>query len=234
MTEPCNLPPLLVIAMNTESPCPICGKPLPANALEGLCPECRLKAGPGTGMAFGHPPGGPCSHAVKAPGCRAPLIAVCLSYAAYLAALIGTASWLPNRVASHFGLEGVANGWMSRNNFLILTGAVPVVIALVFAGIVRMAHSRLAAGMINIPNRAFWLAPERRALTAAIIRNRLAWLLSFLTLYFGGLHGLTVLANRSHPARLPMGMLLLLVVLFLLAVLIWTASLLTRFAETKD
>jgi hypothetical protein len=37
--------------MDTERNCPSCRKPLPANAPKGLCPECLMKAGFGTGIA---------------------------------------------------------------------------------------------------------------------------------------------------------------------------------------
>ena len=31
--------------MATENKCPHCGKPVPSTALQGICPECMLKAG---------------------------------------------------------------------------------------------------------------------------------------------------------------------------------------------
>ncbi|MFN7142124.1 MAG: hypothetical protein ACK4UN_22615, partial [Limisphaerales bacterium] len=39
--------------MANENSCPICGKPIEAEALQGLCPECLLKGGfpSGTGLA---------------------------------------------------------------------------------------------------------------------------------------------------------------------------------------
>jgi serine/threonine protein kinase len=39
--------------MDTKRICPICKKPLPANAPEGLCPECLLQAGLGSGVNLG-------------------------------------------------------------------------------------------------------------------------------------------------------------------------------------
>lgn len=39
--------------MATEGICPGCGRPLAADAMEGLCPECLMKAGFGTGAAPG-------------------------------------------------------------------------------------------------------------------------------------------------------------------------------------
>jgi serine/threonine protein kinase len=58
--------------MDTMRICPGCEKPLPANAPQGLCPECLLKAGLGTGADIGldtesQPAGGPRSFVPPAP-----------------------------------------------------------------------------------------------------------------------------------------------------------------------
>jgi serine/threonine protein kinase len=44
--------------MDTKRICSICGKPLTPGAPEGLCPECLLKAGLGTGVDIGPDTGG--------------------------------------------------------------------------------------------------------------------------------------------------------------------------------
>jgi hypothetical protein len=56
-------------------------------------------------------------------------------------------------------------------------------------------------------------------------------LLTPFTLFFGGLHGLTLAANKVMPPRLSLDSLLPLLLVFLLAVLIWLAAFLTRLAE---
>ncbi len=155
-----------------------------------------------------------------------------LLYLGYVAALIASAAWLPDRVATHFGLGGHANGWRSRFSYLGFVGATPAVIALIFAAVSALTQI-LPAHCINIPRRDFWLVPERRTITAGIIRNRLAWLLCLFTLFFAGLHGLTLVANRTQPPQLPMDGLLMLVILFLVATIAWMAQLLMRFAETN-
>ena len=165
------------------------------------------------------------------PDGRAGYVVFLLLYLALAVALFASAQWLPPRVASHFGAEGRANDWMSRSVYLVFTGALPALLALIFAGIARMIRS-LPAQFINIPRKDYWLAPERREATALLIRNRLAWLLCLLTLFFGGLHALTVAANRITPARLSMDGLLALVIAFLVLLMIWMASFLMRLAET--
>ena len=155
-----------------------------------------------------------------------------LLYWAFAAALIASASCLPERVATHFGFEGQADGWMSRSFYLGFVGVFPAVMALILAGVSALTQF-LPAHYINIPRRDYWLVPERRAVTVGIIRSRLTGLLCLLTLFFAGLHGLTLAANRTHPPQLPMGGLLLLVIIFLVATMIWMALLLMRFAEAN-
>ena len=192
-----------------------------------------IVATPGSaGVPPAEPAASPSLDGMKA-GSRAPYIVLLLLYLGLAAGVIASASWLPDRVASHFGMDGTPNGWMDRPFYLRFIAAVPVLLALVFAGILRMVRYG-SAGFINLPRRDFWLAPERRALTARLIRDRLAWLLCLLTLFFGGLHVLTVVANRTHPPQLPMGGLLMLVMGFLLAVIVWLSMLLMRFAETGE
>ncbi len=56
---------------------------------------------------------------------------------------------------------------------------------------------------VNIPNRAYWLAPERRREAHGKLFAFGLWLGCLLVVFFEGLHVLTVLANRAVPARLP-------------------------------
>jgi hypothetical protein len=119
---------------------------------------------------------------------------------------------------------------MGRPAYLTLIGALPVFFALLFAGLGRLIRS--FPQLINIPRRHYWLAPERRDATVAVIRGRLVWLLCLETIFFGGLHALVVAANQTHPPRLPMGGLLALIIVFFLGLMIWIVTFLTRLAET--
>ncbi|MCE9518630.1 MAG: protein kinase, partial [Verrucomicrobia bacterium] len=158
------------------------------------------------------------------------LIAFISAYAGLLFLLVSTASQLPPRVASHFGLEGQPNGWMGRASYLALFGCLP----LLFGGVavlISWMTRRLPARFINIPRRDFWLTPERRPAVAAFLRRRMFWLAVLMTAFLAGLHLLTVHANQSVPVHLSMDGLLALVIAFLLALLVWTICLLMRLAE---
>jgi hypothetical protein len=166
-------------------------------------------------------------------GPSAALAAFALCYALLLLLLYHTASELPERVATHFGSEGRANGWMSRRGYLIFEGVFPLAIGLFFLGLSSLIRV-FPASLINIPRKDFWLVPERRSLAAGIIRNYLTGLAALMTLYFGGLHVLTLEANRVQPTQLPMGGMLLVVMAFLIALMLWVIALLMRFAETGE
>jgi len=159
------------------------------------------------------------------------------AYPVFLALYAGLATFwvssfgdLPERVATHFGFNGQPDGWMSRRTYLAFEYGFPALIAGLFAGLSALVRV-LPAWCINIPRKDYWLAPERRALTGRLLRDRLGWLLCLLTLFFGGLHVLIVQANRDAPPQLPMGGLLLLIIAFFVGLMIWMALLLMRFAE---
>ena len=153
-----------------------------------------------------------------------------LAYLGVLVLLFLSAAHLPERVASHFNLDGKADGWMSRGAYLFFVGGLPAAFA-AFFWIVSQATIHFPK-LVNIPRRDYWFAPERRKFTAALLLNRLLWLAVVVTVFFGGLHILTVKANHETPPQLPMGGLLALVMVFLIALLVWVTALLMRFAET--
>ena len=160
-------------------------------------------------------------------------LAFIILYVAYVAMVFVTASELPERVATHFGFEGRADGWMRRGAYQVFAIAFPLVLGLFLTGVSALIRFS-PAKYVNLPRKDFWLVPERRALTTAIIRSRMAWLACLMTLFFGGLHVLTLEANRVQPPQLPMGGLLMVMIAFLISLMIWVILLLMRFAETGE
>lgn len=81
---------------------------------------------------------------------------------------------LPEQVASHFGTEGKADGWMTKSQFAIFYVVLTGFMTLLFLGIGKLIEVT-PNEMINLPNREYWLAPARRAKTIAAISSELAW-----------------------------------------------------------
>jgi hypothetical protein len=153
-----------------------------------------------------------------------------LTYLGMLLLMAVTGGGLPHRIASHFGAQGQANGWMERGSYLVFLGCVPWL----FVGLAFFVSWMILHGdgrFINIPRKDHWLTPERRPEVAAFLRRRMFWLAGLMTGFFTGLHLLTVQANQCVPPRLSMGGLLALVMVLLVAVLIWMTGLLSRLAE---
>jgi Domain of unknown function (DUF1648) len=139
-----------------------------------------------------------------------------------------SASALPEVVASHFGVGGAANGFMPRGQYvtfmLVLVLAVPPLIF--FAG--RLA-SRLPMQFVNLPNKQYWLAPERRAATLASLGNFGAWV-AYATL--GVLcftHWFVVHANLEHPPRLEQAPFIAVLAVFFLTLFAGMLVVLRRF-----
>lgn len=68
---------------------------------------------------------------------------------------------LPERMASHFDGSGAPNAWSSPTAFFLTLLAVELVavVPLLFVG---PWLRRQPDSAINLPNKAYWLAPERR------------------------------------------------------------------------
>ena len=77
---------------------------------------------------------------------------------------------LPDIVASHFNLSGEANGWTSKESFLIIM----LFIFLIFSGIIFLSLyliPKMPQSMISIPNKEFYLSNEHKEETFKIINS---------------------------------------------------------------
>jgi uncharacterized membrane protein len=96
------------------------------------------------------------------------LCLACLTHAIYYYPL------LPDQVAHHFGPSGKPDAWGSKTNFLIGYLATVAVIAAIFLGSC-LIMPKIPDQMINLPNKDYWLAPDRRRQTLNYIQSALLW-----------------------------------------------------------
>ena len=104
-----------------------------------------------------------------------------LPFAAFLAAAAACAAQafhyaplLPERVASHFGPGGTPNGWMSGGSFVTINLAIVAFVAVsLYSVSVRMR--KLDPAAIKLPNKDYWLAPERREESAEFLSGYFLW-----------------------------------------------------------
>jgi uncharacterized membrane protein len=130
-----------------------------------------------------------------------------------------TSDTLPAQVASHFGIDGRANGYMPRAAYLwfmaLLGLGVPVLIA-----VLNVVLPRLAPSLAGIPSRDYWLAPERRKATYASLAAIGATAACVVAVFAMAMHLLVVEANRRSPPRFDSDALWALLALLLVSVLV--------------
>ncbi len=161
---------------------------------------------------------------------RTPAILVTLLYIGFLVYVGKTASLLPDPMATHFGIEGQANGWMSRFGYITFIRLFGLALP-AFTIVVGFLTRFLPASMINIPNRDYWLAPEHRAETYASVLAFCLWVACLEVGFVAGMHYLTIVANRSTPAHLPSNGLVAVLGLFVVGLALWIVALVRRFSK---
>jgi uncharacterized membrane protein len=150
-------------------------------------------------------------------------IAACIHIACYYAQL-------PDRVASHFGPSGEADGWMSKSAFAAFYIGVMLFQATVFGGIGALLR-RTPNDLINLPNKEYWLAPERREETLRGIAESLSSFgVATMVLLIAVMHTV-ILANISGTFRLGNVVWYYFVAYFAYTI-VWTVNLIRRYAST--
>jgi uncharacterized membrane protein len=156
------------------------------------------------------------------------LIVLTTLWVCFAAYVLLTAPQLPERVATHFGTDGAANGWMTRAGhvqFTLAMGtALPAFILAIFAFI---RHS--AGWGLNIPHKDYWLAPERKEQTFAFIRRQGIWFAAILIGFFTAIHHAILAANTHTPPALSLADVGWFGSAYLVAMIAWIAIFLGRF-----
>ena len=165
------------------------------------------------------------------PDSRALVTLICLNVFGVVF-VVYTSQYLPDKVATHFGINGQADGWMSRNGYLLLMLAFMIGMS-AFVSFVVGTLPRKFPQWTNIPNRDYWLAPQRREESARFLSahgKRLGYLIVMMML---GMHYTILLANHMRPPALPGSTFTSIILGFALALLWWIVRLYRRFPKPK-
>ena len=80
---------------------------------------------------------------------------------------------MPERMASHFGPGGQADGYSGKGTFFALFALLEVLIVAMFLGLPRLV-GLLPPSLVNLPNRDYWLAPERVGQAQRLIARQMS------------------------------------------------------------
>src|SRR5690349_7774813 len=127
----------------------------------------------------------------------------------------------------------MANGWQTKPAFFTVFVGVSILAAVIGFGIPRIIAS-LPPQLMNLPNKQYWLAPDRVAETEAFLNNYFAWfgcavfLVIILTFDYA-------IQSNLHPENRPgISRMWYILAGFLAFVTVWIIRLLTRFLRTPQ
>lgn len=147
---------------------------------------------------------------------------ICLiSFSIYI---VMSAEHLPEKVAQHFDLNGKANGWATRDTYVIQFLSLGCGVS---AGTVGLLYAMrfFPARFLNVPRPDYWRQPANYQ-KACDILLQFGYVFSGLFLmWLAAVHALLVQANQSTPPVLNNLKMMSLTGALLLATTVWVAAL---------
>lgn len=104
---------------------------------------------------------------------------------------------LPPSVASHFNGAGYPNAYMTRTLYTKFVLAFGVGLPLGMVALFTLVYS--SAKDVKLPNRDYWLAPERIAQTRSLLVSVGVWIGSLIVVMACYVHWLELRAHQSVP-----------------------------------
>jgi uncharacterized membrane protein len=167
------------------------------------------------------------SDATRPPSLRLSAWLLVLMFAAIAAHLGYYYPKLPDVIASHFGARGKPDDWSSKQTFVAIMIALAAVLMLIFLAMGPILR-RTPDSMINLPHKAYWLAPRRREHTIEAVVVMLRWVGVATLALLIGVNQLVMEANLHRDRTLSRASWIL-ISGYLALVLFWSARLYGRF-----
>ncbi len=137
---------------------------------------------------------------------------------------------LPSPLAVQFSSAGAVTRWGSPHEFVILN--LCIVAALIAITLFLPAFLGKRPRMRwRLPNRDYWLAPERIAGTIDYIKRQLLWYGVMTMLLLMAAFQLVVDANARVPPRIDSTRLMILIGLFIVSMLLWAWAFWRKFSR---
>ncbi len=137
-------------------------------------------------------------------------------------------SQLPEVVASHFNGRGVANGWQTKPAFFTVFVGVSFLAAMIGFVIPRII-SAMPPQLINLPNKQYWLAPDRIVETRSFLNNYFAWFGCAVFVVIIVTFDYAIQSNLHPDNRPDISRMWYLLAGFLAFVVVWIFRMMTKF-----
>jgi uncharacterized membrane protein len=135
---------------------------------------------------------------------------------------------IPDCMAVHFNASGTADVWGSKTHFFLTFGVMITMMAVLFGGLGALIR-RLPDALITLPNKDYWLAPERREQTHERISDQLLIIGSLTLLLMDGILYLSLSANLRGGPAISAEWLWGMIIVFIIINIVWTVNILRSF-----
>lgn len=147
-------------------------------------------------------------------------LALLLTALAFVGLQIFYYGQMPERVATHFDLEGNPNGWMSRTTNLAVSCGLVLFLTATFWFLPRLVKV-MGGQAMNIPRKDYWLRPEHREELDTIITGYMSTLGLVMNLFFLYLFHQLYRFNTGQTDRVPLTGLIVFLAALLLVIIQW-------------
>jgi uncharacterized membrane protein len=142
-----------------------------------------------------------------------------------------TGARLPLLTAVHFDAAGAANSFMARAQYLKFMSLLAVGLPLLIVTLTSAVYSH--ARNFKVPNRDYWMAPERATATRSFLIGHGIWFGTLLTGMLCFAHWMVIIANRQEPPSLSNGLAIGGLLVFVAVTLAWALVLVVAFRRPR-
>lgn len=162
---------------------------------------------------------------------RLPALVLALSLVVAATTIIATIGLLPPLVPSHIAINGRSDRVSPRDVYVAVMLGVAVGLPLLMVASMGSVR-RIPPRFVNLPNRDYWLAPERRERAYATLRAFACLVGSLVALFTLALH-LLIVTGELTQGRAPSPLFFVLLGAFVVVLLTLIAGLVRAFARPR-
>jgi uncharacterized membrane protein len=139
---------------------------------------------------------------------------------------------LPQTVASHFDISGNPNGCSSKGQLIGIYGVVILVMLFSFR-VLPSLFKNIPVSLINLPNKDYWFAPERKEETFRVIAEKMLSFGNATTFFLVITFQIVFQANLNITRHFSSGTMLILLGGYILFAVVWSVRFIARFRRAK-
>ncbi len=132
---------------------------------------------------------------------KVPIIVWLTCFASFIASVVLAWHLLPERVATHFDMNGHADGWMARTEHIAFVALFGTGLSVLVIGLCYSVR-HLPISLLNVPNRHYWASMRHHPRACDFLFRSACWFGSICVIWLTYLNVLLLKANYVQPQTL--------------------------------